>query len=394
MNLLVILTLLGVFNINVAFSRRRSKERSSSPQVIHKETCLSGNGSSYRGTVSKSASGRRCLNWSRFENLWGIGDHSYCRNPDQRLKPWCYVRKNRRVAKDYCDIPKFKPPPSTTSIKPPPAVDTELTCGEKSERKMNKIVGGSFTRIESHPWVASIFNKGGFLCGGSLIAPCWVLSAAHCFSDGEGTNIKHLSVYLGKRAINETDDIREQNFTVEKLIVHQKYNENNFNNDIALLKIRSRDGRCAVQSPSARIVCLPPSHTRLPAGFHCSIAGYGKERVGAWRYSQILKQAEVNLISQTDCRSKSIHHRNLLTENMFCAGSPDWSTDACKGDSGGPLVCEASGRMFLFGVVSWGVGCAEKNKPGVYTQVSNYNQWIADITQLPEYTAGKLYPTK
>ncbi|XP_053189196.1 plasminogen activator, urokinase a [Scomber japonicus] len=302
--------------------------------------------------------------------------------------PWCYVRKEGRIRRESCNIPKCSP----STVKPPQAVDTELTCGEKSERKRHKIVGGSFTPIESHPWVASIFTKRGFLCGGSLIAPCWVLSAAHCFPDGEGTNIK-LSVYLGKSATNETDHTREQDFTVEKLIVHQNYNDDNFNNDIALLKIRSGDGRCAVQSPSARTVCLPPSHTQLPAGFHCSIAGYGQERYAAWRFSQVLKQAEVNLISQTVCRRK-FYNSNQITENMFCAGSPDWSTDACKGDSGGPLVCEAAGRMFLFGVVSWGEGCALRNKPGVYTQVSNYNQWIAEMTQLPKFTEGIMYPTK
>ncbi|KAG8000073.1 Urokinase-type plasminogen activator, partial [Nibea albiflora] len=110
---------------------------------------------------------------------------------------------------------------------------------------------------------------------------------------------------------------------------------------------------CAVKSTSARTVCLPPLHTQLPAGFQCSIAGYGRERYTAWHNSNSLKQANVGLISQADCKSES-YYGNLITKNMFCAGSPDWSADACKGDSGGPLVCEVSGRMFLFGVVSWG----------------------------------------
>ncbi|XP_034465522.1 plasminogen activator, urokinase a [Hippoglossus hippoglossus] len=391
MNLFIILAVHAAFSVNMAFSRGWSLRH----KETHGEMCQSGDGSSYRGHVSKSAFGHRCLNWRRFEDalmgaVEGLGSHNYCRNPDKGLMPWCHVRRGGRTVKEVCNIPRCSKP----TIKPPPAVDSERTCGERSERRMHKIVGGSFTPIESHPWVAAIFLKRRtFVCGGSLIAPCWVLTAAHCFENGEGTKLRDLSVFLGKSATNDTDPVREQSFTVEKLIVHQKYNKSSFDNDIALLKIKSRSGGCAVRSASARTVCVPPSHTQLPAGVKCSIAGYGKENHSAWQFSKILKQAEVNLLSQTDCKSE-LYYGDRITKNMICAGSPDWSTDACSGDSGGPLVCEASGRMFLFGVVSWGDNCAVKNKPGVYTQVTRYNKWIAAKTGLYKYMEGKMYPTK
>ncbi|XP_059215666.1 plasminogen activator, urokinase a [Centropristis striata] len=389
MNLLVLIAILAAFSADVVFSKARWSSKHRGPNKV---ICRSGDGSSYRGFVSESAYGGRCLNWNMFRapagGSRGLGDHNYCRNPDQSLMPWCRVRRGRKFVREFCDIPRC----STPTVKPTPVVDTELTCGERTQRMMNKIVGGSFTPIESHPWVAALFKGSKFLCGGSLISPCWVLTAAHCFADGEVPNIKRLSVYLGKTATNETDADREQSFTVEKLILHQRYNDSSFDNDIALLKIKSKNGGCAVKTASTRTVCLPPSHTQLPAGFQCSIAGFGLVR-SAGPYSQYLKQGEVKLISQSDCSSQR-QYGDLMTENMFCAGSPDWSTDACKGDSGGPLVCEVSGRMFLFGVVSWGEGCARKNKPGVYTQVTNYNKWIAAKTGLSEYTRGAMYPTK
>lgn len=396
MLLLVLLTVFAASSVNLALPERCSKTKG--------EMCRSGDGSSYQGFQDRSSTGRRCYNWNKFTKLvvasTGLGDHNYCRNPDKSLMPWCYIRRARGFVREFCNIPKC----STPSVKPLPPLpplpsDTEFTCGEKSERRMLKIVGGSFTSIESQPWVAAIFSRStgfrgtGFLCGGTLISPCWVLTAAHCFPDGEDVKIRHLSVYLGKSAINETDTRREQSFTVEKMIIHPKFNESNYNNDIALLKIKSKNGQCAGKSPSVRTVCLPPPYTQLPAGFSCSIAGFGKERVSSFQFSQYLKQANVNLLSQTECRSEQ-QYGKAITENMFCAGSPDWSRDACKGDSGGPLVCEVSGRMFLFGVVSWGDGCAKENKPGVYTQVTNFNRWIAAKTGLSEYTKGLMYPQK
>ncbi|KAF6731423.1 Urokinase-type plasminogen activator [Oryzias melastigma] len=388
MNLLFITSIFMALTVRVAFSQRRSKEL----------MCLSGDGSSYRGMVRRSVNGNRCLNWNRIDHPWGthtgVGNHKYCRNPNQSMKPWCYVRKGRRISKEFCDVPKcststFMPTVKPTSV--PLPVDTEYTCGERNQQRMHKIVGGSFTTVESQPWISAIFLKNRFLCGGSLISPCWVLTAAHCFPDEIDPRAEDLSVFLGKSAINDTDAEREQKFTVEKMIVHPKFN--NFNNDIALLKIRSTKGGCAVKTPSVRTVCLPPLHTQLPPGFKCTVAGFGRESFESWDYSQILKQADVNLMSSTECKREP-NYQSILTENMLCAASPDWSTDACKGDSGGPLVCQASGRTFLFGVVSWGDGCATENMPGVYTKITNYNKWIAEQTGLTEYTNGSMYPLK
>ncbi|KAK2824230.1 hypothetical protein Q5P01_021405 [Channa striata] len=380
MNFFLILTFFAAFSVSMAFPRRRSKPR--------EDNCLFGDGSSYRGDISKSARGKHCLNWKYFSIPWGasegVDNHKYCRNPDQSLMPWCFVRRGNRFVREFCNIP--------TCSTPSHPVDTELTCGEKSERKQHKIVGGAFTSIKSHPWVAAIFNRRyGFLCGGTLIAPCWVLTAAHCFPDGAEAN--DLSVYLGKNAINETDADKEQSFNVEKVIIHTEFNEENHNNDIALLKIKSSNGECAVKTASVRTACIPPSNRELPAEYQCTIAGFGKGAYASWHYTQYLKEGKVNLLSRTACNS-SLHYKGLITDKMMCARSPDWRTDACKGDSGGPLVCDMAGRMFLFGIVSWGEDCAKKNKPGVYTQVTKYNRWIAEKTQLPKYTEGIMYPTK
>lgn len=391
MNLFVIVAVLMSSCIE-AFSTKWFLNRHSTSRG----DCVSGDGSSYRGTVSQSESGRRCLKWGRHSTkVWGasagIGNHYYCRNPNHNLVPWCKVRKGFQIVKENCKIPEcFTPTVTPPVVK---AEDTELTCGQKSEQMQYKVVGGSFTPIESQPWVAAIYTRRGeFLCGGSLITPCWVLTAAHCF-DGYDPSEKQFTVYLGKSAINETDALNEQKFQVEKLVTHRKYNASSYSYDIALLKIKNKDSGCAVKSATTRTVCLPPAQTQLPAGYQCSVVGYGKESQYAWGYSQILKEGHVNLLSQSECRKKE-YYGDMINENMLCAANPDWNTDACKGDSGGPLVCEVAGRVFLFGVVSWGDGCAQRNKPGVYTKVTNFNKWIAKNTCLSKYTAGVMYPTK
>uniref|UniRef100_A0A3Q2QIA1 trypsin n=1 Tax=Fundulus heteroclitus TaxID=8078 RepID=A0A3Q2QIA1_FUNHE len=366
------------------------------------DSCVEGIGLYYRGTVSKSVSGKTCENWdSQIRNRYLSSDlhsgrHNYCRNIQYRLRPWCYVRKTYQLVKEYCDIPRFTPAPSAAPTTP--QTPAEQTCGQRSSRKQMKIVGGTVAAVESHPWIAAIFwrtksKENVFRCGGTLISACWVVTAAHCFPEGSQARHRRFSVTLGKNALNESDPTVEQTFRVEQIVIHEGFNnsEQNYNNDIALLKLLAKHGKCAEETNWVKTVCLPPPLQSLQPGVTCDIAGYGKEKFGLWYKSQYLREAQVNILADDVCRQTD-YYGDMVNNNMFCAALPDWSQDAW---GGGPLVCEVqNGLFFLFGIISWGDGCAKENRPGVYTRVTNYNTWIAEKTRLPSITAGTMFPQK
>ncbi|XP_053573975.1 tissue-type plasminogen activator [Bombina bombina] len=336
--------------------------------------CYYGRGSGYRGYNSVTSSGARCLQWdspllkSKTYTAWnanarslGLGSHNYCRNPDNDIRPWCHIEKGSETSWGYCDIPKCS------------------SCGNRLPAvRQFRILGGKETDVTSHPWQAAIFviskrtGEEHFQCGGTLIHNCWVLSAAHCFTEQYSTS--QLRVVLGRTYRLEPGQ-EEQKFYVERFYSHKRFASDTFDNDIALLKIRSKSGSCAVETASTRPACMPEPELILPDWTECEVSGYGKHDEHSPFYSEQLKEGHVRLYPDRLCTPERLSNQTV-TSNMLCAGDTRNHDDACKGDSGGPLVCPYAGRMHLVGIISWGVGCGEKDTPGVYTRVTKYVNWI------------------
>ena len=118
-------------------------------------------------------------------------------------------------------------------------------------------------------------------------------------------------------------------------------------------------------------------------GEACWVAGWGTTETGD--FSNELKSVGVNIFSDEYCTAHHFYSGFYADPDEICAGLPDsgdadvlsdGGKDACQGDSGGPLVCDRDGALTLTGIVSWGFGCAEDGKPGMYGDVFEYNDWI------------------
>uniref|UniRef100_A0A3B4FM03 Serine protease 56 n=2 Tax=Haplochromini TaxID=319058 RepID=A0A3B4FM03_9CICH len=149
-----------------------------------------------------------------------------------------------------------------------------------------------------------------------------------------------------------------------------QFNPKTFNNDIALVELTSP----VVLSQHVTPVCLP-SGMEPPTGSPCLVAGWGSLYEDG-PSADVVMEAKVPLLPQSTC--KSALGKELVTNTMLCAGYLSGGIDSCQGDSGGPLIYQdrISGRFQLHGITSWGDGCGEKGKPGVYTRVSAFSDWI------------------
>ncbi|XP_061100017.1 serine protease 56 [Conger conger] len=171
---------------------------------------------------------------------------------------------------------------------------------------------------------------------------------------------------------------------VNRIITHPKFNPKTFNNDIALVELTSP----VVLSDRVSPVCLP-SGQEPPVGTPCLVAGWGSMYEDGPPADKVM-EAKVPLLPQNTC--KNTLGKDLVTNTMFCAGYLSGGIDSCQGDSGGPLIYpdRISGRFQLYGITSWGDGCGEKGKPGVYTRVTAFSDWILGEIQK---SSGSREPT-
>ncbi|KAF5920565.1 hypothetical protein HPG69_012046 [Diceros bicornis minor] len=195
---------------------------------------------------------------------------------------------------------------------------------------------------------------------------------------------EELTVVLGQDRYNQSCE-QCQTLAVRAYRLHDGFSPTTFQHDLALLRLQERaDGTCAVLSPFVQPVCLPSGVARPaePEAALCEVAGWGHQFEGAVEFSSFLQEAQVPLIPPERCSAPDVHGA-AFASGMLCAGFLEGGTDACQGDSGGPLVCEdetAERRLILRGIVSWGTGCGDRYKPGVYTDVANYLDWIREHT--------------
>uniref|UniRef100_A0A8C9NTX2 Transmembrane serine protease 11A n=1 Tax=Spermophilus dauricus TaxID=99837 RepID=A0A8C9NTX2_SPEDA len=244
-------------------------------------------------------------------------------------------------------------------------------CGKRAVPLIvNRIMSGELADKGAWPWQASLQRSNIHQCGATLISDRWLVTAAHCFKNN--VNPRQWTVTFGT-TINPPLTKRE----VKRIIVHERYHSPAREYDIAVVQFHPR----VTFSDDIRRICLPEASASFPPNSTVYITGFGALYYGGESQNN-LREAKVKIISNDVCKQPQVYG-NDIKFGMFCAGYLEGIYDACRGDSGGPLVIkDLKDTWYLIGIVSWGDNCGQKNKPGVYTQVTYYRRWIASKTGL------------
>jgi trypsin len=243
---------------------------------------------------------------------------------------------------------------------PPIVSEEEVTLGGR------RIVGGEPTTIKEHPWQVALnvtIDGRTYLCGGSIIADRWALTAAHCFRPS--TKASEVKIKAGA-----TNYMSEGTWSdTEKVMIHEDYDPSTHEHDLALIEQPTR--------PQGRVIPLASPEITIPIGQPLEVTGWGTTTEGGDVARSLLK-ATVPYVDNATCNAPAAYN-GIIKLGMMCAGYRDGGVDSCQGDSGGPLVWRTPDGPLLVGVVSWGEGCARKLKYGVYTRAAIYADWIGKV---------------
>ncbi|MFF7637931.1 S1 family peptidase [Kitasatospora sp. NPDC008050] len=232
-----------------------------------------------------------------------------------------------------------------------------------------RIVGGRTDSTLQRPWMVAVASRpqfgdtrSGQFCGGTLVTPTKVVTAAHCFYDErEGRIVERpeLRVIVGRTDLTGQDGAE---VPVTNVWVHPQYSFQQNMQDVAVLTLATPQNGRAVLPMIGQGETLP-----YAPGTRAQVYGWG-DTTGRARYADSLRSVDVPMVADSVCARDYPGGPDgaFDARGMVCAGEARGGKDACQGDSGGPLV--VNGR--LVGLVSWGTGCAEANHPGVYTRLS------------------------
>ncbi|XP_065520875.1 trypsin-like [Lathamus discolor] len=221
-----------------------------------------------------------------------------------------------------------------------------------------RILGGSPCPIGGHGGLVLLLHFGYPYCGGALLGPQWVLSAAHC-------EASHIQVLAGARSLSAFSG-QEQFSVAVASIAHPGFGTGSHSHDLMLLRLEPPLNL----SSAVRPLALP--RTPPDIGTNCTVMGWGTTTSPQETFPDTVQCLNVSVVDGLECGSV---YGPQVTQDMVCAGADAGGKDSCQGDSGGPLICDG----VLQGIVSWGDHpCGQPGRPGVYTRVYNYVPWILE----------------